>query len=56
MNMSLTHNAVPLPAAPPPGRGIDILVIDVSDYHGGVRIDCHSLKYDAIMPVVNVPM
>jgi len=46
MNMLLTHNAVKMnsvPASPPPGRGIDILVIDISGYHGGVPVDCHSL-------------
>ena len=57
--MLLTHKTLKLkrlPAYPLPGRGIDPLVSDISDYHGGVPAFCHSLYYDAVQPVVNVPM
>jgi len=58
MNILLTHNAVKLntlSSSPPPGRGIDILVIDISGYHGGVPVDYRSL-HDAVQPAVNVSM
>jgi hypothetical protein len=52
----MTLKLKPLPASPPPGRGIDPLVSDISGYHFGVPVYFRSLQYHAMQPAVNIPM